>query len=295
MTVVQTLNRPPAPDWLRARIYAGDLLIVRGTRATARLVAFFDTELRTAFACAAPAEAQFSMAPGEWHGLAARLRTAYRRDRRAAKLMRDLLADFGLDAARTAADALNLRAQPHDDDPGPDPRHTLGAHRDTWASNVYQQINWWLPIYPVTPGRTITFFPACWDRPIANDSADWDLVAIRAEVRAARREGRAPAIRNTPDPAETLDPSGSMPVVVEPGDVLIFSGAHLHASVPNASGATRFSLEMRSLDIQDAAAGLGAPNIDGAAPHTAWHWFRRLDTGERLPTTGPADADAGRS
>ncbi len=291
MTAIQTLSRPPAPDWLRARVYAGDLLIVRGTDPAAGLVDFFDHELRAAFACDAPTQAQFSMAPEDWHGVAARLRADYKRDRRAAQLMRDLLTAFGLDAGRTATDVPNLRAQPHDYSPGTDPRHTLGAHRDTWASNVYQQINWWLPIYPVTPGRTITFFPGRWDRPVANDSADWDLEAIRAEVLAARQEGREPDIRNTPDPREALDHHGSMPIVVEPGDVLIFSGAHLHASVPNASGATRFSLELRSIDVVDAQAGHGAPNIDGAAPHTAWRWFRRLDTGERLPEMGPTSVD----
>lgn len=292
MTAIQILNRPPEPEWLRTRIYAGDLLIVRGTAAAGRLVEFFDTELRAAFACDTPALAQFSMAAEDWQRLAARLRADYRRDRRAAELMRDLLTGFGLETARTAVDVFNLRAQPHDDAPGPDARHTLGVHRDTWASNVYQQINWWLPVYPITPGRTIAFFPAFWDQPIANDSADWDLEAIRTEVRAARHEGRDPVIRNTPDPIETLDPSGAMPVVVEPGDVLIFSGAHLHASVPNASGASRFSIEMRSVDVDDAAAGRGAPNVDGAAPYTAWHWFRRLDTGDRLPATGPVAGDA---
>lgn len=292
MTAIQTLSRPPAPDWLRTRVYAGDLLIVRGVDAAARLVEFFDTELRTAFACDAPPEAQSSMVPADWQGLAARLRAGYKRDPRAAELMRAMLVDFGLGPARTASDALNLRIQPHDDSPGRDERHTLGAHRDTWASNVYQQINWWLPVYPVTPGRTIGFFPGYWERAIANDSADWDLDAIRAEVRSARSEGRLPVIRNTPDPTGPLDDGGLIPVVVEPGDVLIFSGAHLHASVPNASGVTRFSLEIRSFDLADAVAGAGAPNIDGSAPHTAWHWFRRLDTGDRLPATGPAAGDA---
>jgi hypothetical protein len=292
MTAIQTLSRPPEPDWLRDRVYAGDLLIVRGIAVVERLVAFFDRELRAAFETDSPAEAQFAMDPGAWQDLAARLRSHYRQDPRAGALMRELLTRFGLEAGCTAVDVLNLRSQPHDDSPGPDPRHTLGAHRDTWASNVYQQINWWLPIYPITPGRTITFFPAFWERPIANDSAGWDLEAIRAEVRSAREAGRVPDIRNTPDPTEALDPAGSMPVVVEPGDVLIFSGAHLHASVPNASGATRFSLELRSVDIRDAVRGRAAPNIDGQAPHTAWHWFRRLDTGERLPRSGPSADDA---
>ncbi len=282
MSALQFLASTPLPDRLRRRIYAGDLLVVRNVQAMHDLVGYFRDVLCAAFESGDPARAQFPLGRGEWDRRAADLRARYKRDGEARKLMTALFRDFGFDAGRTAADVVNLRCQPHDEDPVPDPRHTLGAHRDTWGSNVYQQINWWAPIFPVTPERTIAFFPAWWDRPVANDSADWDLDAIRAEIRAAREAGREPACRNVPEPLEPLDRAEWLPVVIEPGDVLVFSGAHLHASVPNRSGASRYSLELRSMDIRDAAAGIGAPNVDGAAPRVAWHWFRRLDDGRRV-------------
>lgn len=287
MSALQFLASTPPPDWLRRRIYGGDLLVVRNVPAMHELAGHFQEVLGAAFESVDPVHAQFSLGRDEWNRRAAELRQRYRHDARARELMTALFAAFGFDPRRTAADVVNLRCQPHDDEPVPDPRHTLGAHRDTWGSNVYQQINWWAPVFPVTPERTIALFPAWWDRPVANDSADWDLDAIRAEIRAAREAGRQPEYRNVPEPLEPLDRADWLPVVIEPGDVLVFSGAHLHASVPNASGSARYSLEFRSMDLHDAAKGVGAPNIDGAAPVVAWHWFRRLDDGARVEAPEP--------
>lgn len=290
MSAIELLAGTPPPDWLRHRIYAGDLLVVRNVQAMHDLVGYFRDVLCAAFESGDPVHAQFPLGREEWDRRAAGLRAQYKRDGEARELMAALFRAFGFDPERTAADVVNLRCQPHDENPVTDPRHTLAAHRDTWGSNVYQQINWWAPVFPVTPERTIAFFPAWWDRPVANDSADWDLDAIRAEIRAARESGREPACRNVPEPLEPLDRGDWLPLVIEPGDVLVFSGAHLHASVPNSSGAARFSLELRSMDIRDAAGGIGAPNVDGAAPRVAWHWFRRLDDGRRVEMAEPEAA-----
>jgi len=291
MTAFQVLAQPPDPQWLRTRVYGGDILVVRGGPPARRLVDHFAAILRSAFESQDPPRAQFTLERDTWMTRVGELRSFCKRDAQARELMAGLFAHFGLEAERTAADVLNLRCQPHEPEPGPDPRHTLGAHRDTWASNVYQQINWWMPVFPIDAERTIRFLPYYWLRPIANDSAEWDLEQVREEVRAARREGRAPRIRNVPEPTATPDLAHTVPVVVEPGDVLLFSGAHLHASVPNASGLSRFSIEMRSADTVDAGRGIGAPNVDGRAPWVAWHWFRRLDSGAPM---SDADAPAGR-
>ena len=63
-----------------------------------------------------------------------------------------------------------------------------------------------------------------------------------------------------------------------PGDVLLFSGAHLHSSVLNVTGKTRFSTEMRIVDAADFARGEGAPNVDGRAPCRPTEWFRGMET-----------------
>ena len=67
-----------------------------------------------------------------------------------------------------------------------------------------------------------------------------------------------------------------LPVVIEPGDLLCFSGAHLHASRPNRTGRTRLSIDTRIFERNDARAGRGAVNVDGRAPRVAWDWFRCL-------------------
>lgn len=286
MPSIEFLHRPPPPDWIRQRIYAGDLLVITGLPAMRELVDYCHGLLIATFETEDPIHAQFELGRDEWDRRARALRARCKRDSGARARMAALFAQCGLDPARTAADVVNLRCQPHDDIAGPDPRHTLAAHRDTWASNVYQQINWWAPICPITHERTLAFFPGYWDRPIANDSADWDLDRIRAEIAAARAQGRDPVFPNVPEPGESIARADWQPVVIAPGDVLLFSGAHLHASVPNASGAARYSLELRSVDEYDAAARIGAPNRDGRAPRVAWHWFRRLADGTRLQAPG---------
>ena len=71
-------------------------------------------------------------------------------------------------------------------------------------------------------------------------------------------------------------------MVIEPGDLLCFSGAHLHASVPNTSGETRVSVELRTVSRDDLARGRGAPDLDGRAPATPLYWFRSMVDGEPL-------------
>jgi hypothetical protein len=157
---------------------------------------------------------------------------------------------------------------------------TLGVHRDTWASNVYAQTNWWTPIRPLSEERTIAIYPGYWEQPIANSSADWDLEVVRAQ---ARGELRSPCMPLAPEPSERVDRSSELRIVPEPGDLLCFSGAHLHASIPNTSRETRFSVEVRTLLLDDILARRAAPNLDGKAPHVPIEWFRRITDGAPLP------------
>lgn len=52
---------------------------------------------------------------------------------------------------------------------------TLPIHRDTWASNIMQQLNWWGPIIPVTEDRTLLLYPHFFDVPVPNTSERWDF------------------------------------------------------------------------------------------------------------------------
>ena len=74
-------------------------------------------------------------------------------------------------------------------------------------------------------------------------------------------------------------------MVVEPGELLCFSAAHLHAGVPNHTGRARFSIETRTVSRHDLLAGRAAPNVDGMGTTPRTRWFRGVLDGAplRLP------------
>ncbi len=276
MVPVTVVTAPPA-DW-RAKVFAGALLIVCQADPLAPFRRYVEGLLADAFAPAAPQDAQGQLARADFMTRIDTLRAQFRTDQRACDLLLPALEHLGLDSANTFWDRLNVRVLPAGAEPQQHADLALGAHRDTWASNVYAQVNWWLPLYPVTAERAIAFYPRHWDTPLPNGSADWDLDQLRRQ----RREGGVATVPLVPAPMRPLDPSDALAVVIQPGDLLLFSGAHLHATVPNTSGLPRFSVEVRTVSLADVRAGRGAPNIDGDAPKAQWQWFRRVDDGTSL-------------
>jgi hypothetical protein len=214
------------------------------------------------------------------------LQREVRTDPRLKGLFRAALEHVGVDPARSYWDSIFLRVVPPIE-PGAERQiGRIGFHRDTWSSNVLQQTNWWATIRPLSADRTIAFYPDYWSRPIENTSADWNL----DEIRALRRSGeRDEDIAIVPEPSEPVDTSSELRIVIEPGDLLCFSGAHLHASVPNVSEGTRVSVELRTVSLDDFVRDRGAPNLDGRAPSVPLEWFRSIADGSSLSAlAGPS-------
>ncbi len=58
----------------------------------------------------------------------------------------------------------------------------------------------------------------------------------------------------------------------------MFSAAQLHSSVPNVSGKTRFSIDFRTVHLDDVIAKRGAPNADAECTGTTMRdYFRGSD------------------
>ena len=236
--------------------------------------AYADALIREAFETEDPVRAQFELGRDEYLSKVEALQKRFRKDDAAKELFLAALGHVGVDLRRTFWDWLYLRVSPHGEEYSSRRTAGLGFHRDTWSSNVYAQTNWWAPIYPISAGRTMAFYGEYWGKPLKNTSAQWDL----EEIRAGRVD--APVV---PEPTETVRTASELRPVIEPGDLLCFSGAHLHASVPNTTGVARFSVEVRTVDAGDAADGRGAPNVDGEAPRVASGWFRHVEDGTPLP------------
>ena len=258
----------------RDRVHRGELLVFRGLPAMAGLVARAGAMAEAAFAPHPPPLAQSSFAPEEFLARAAVLRRSFMRDPESRVALRAVIESLGLAPASTYADRLILRLQPSGDTHSGRRVRDLPPHRDTWGSNLMAQINLWGPVFPLDPGATMVIWPTLFARPVPNTSASWDLVRLRE---APGRHPLLPELRGSLD-----DGAPEVPIVIAPGDLLCFSGAHLHASRPNRTGRVRVSVDTRTLDLTDLEAGRGAVNVDGRAPHVAREWFHRMSDGAGL-------------
>lgn len=137
-------------------------------------------------------------------------------------------------------------------------RSTTQVHRDTWGTGIQTQINWWAPIYPLASGRTMQFFPRYWREPLANTTAEWSFSEFLAHRKAAVQLGRAATYPSVPHATAKPDDTPHK-IRINCGEIIAFSAAHLHSSVPNRTALTRFSFEIRTIDP---AQKKGAPNCD---------------------------------
>jgi len=261
----------------RTAIYGGELLVYADIEPMHRLCRLTDELVRTILGVADPVRFQFELPPEQIATRLAALRREYRNNAEAKSLFVEALAHIGVDLTYTYWDQLQARVVMHDI------ASKLGVHRDTWGSNVYAQLNWWAPIYPITTDRGLAIYPTYWAQPLANDSADWDLHQIRAQRRAGAE------IALVPLPTEEISDQAEVRVAIEPGDLLCFSGAHLHCGVPNRTGLARFNIDTRTVDVRDFLTGRGAPNLDGAAPRIAQEWFRRVSDDAPLSNAAADD------
>jgi len=275
----------PSADAFHDRIYAGDILRFDGIPALTELVAFTRAFLEEALFPHAPTlihEELSHEAQVETFGATAR---EFGQLAEVKRLWQSVFESVGLDPMAIARDRLALRFQPHQPR-GPRLRRapstaTIAFHRDTWGTNLYAQTNWWSPIYPISAGRTMALYPTLWSRAVRNSSAAFDLAAVIARRRAGGRDAIT-SDEAIPHPLEDVQPALGNPVVIDPGTVIAFSGAHAHAGVGNETGVTRISLETRTICIADFRGGKGAPNLDGSAPWMALRLFRRVADGAKL-------------
>ncbi|MDJ0896313.1 MAG: hypothetical protein QNJ92_14310 [Alphaproteobacteria bacterium] len=285
--MVDILTLPPdAGRDALDRVHDGAILIFKDVPQMHALIRLTDARLRAAFGDNPPAAVR-NLAPDDAAETVDGLQKVYRKDPEIRAAFSGLLAALGCDPDDTHCDAFHLRCL------APGGGHTarqtrpLGAHRDSWASNIYAQRNWWAPLYPIVPERGLMILQRYWARPIANSSADWEFAKAKAARAADTGRGSgAAAYPMIPQPTEEVDTTDALRLAVEPGDVLSFSGAQLHASVPNETALARFSIETRTVSARDLREGRSAPNVDGAAKETQWAWFRRLT--DRAPLTPEA-------
>ncbi len=159
----------------------------------------------------------------------------------------------------------------------------LHPHRDTWFSAPPCQLNWWLPVFDIRKENTMAFHPKYWGQAVRNSSREYDYYKWNKESRREASKQIKVDTRKQPQAEEALELDSQLRIVCEAGGLVIFSGAQMHSTVRNTSGLTRFSIDFRTVHLDDVLARRGAPLIDSACTGTTLRDFLRGSDYARLP------------
>lgn len=266
MPAILTDPAIPAED-LRQRLYSGDLVILTKLRALDEFVGYMRTELTELFAPHDPEHVHEHIEPAEMAKILGVWKPRWIHAERSRDLVRAIIAEAGFEPEFTHYDVPKPRTS------FPTGHLTTGIafafpwHRDVWYSAPAQQINWWLPVFPVRETNAMSFDLANFARAVPNTSGDFDYYENNARrLNTAKSVGKEGQAR----PA-AIDHYASVDVtpLPAPGQVLLFSGAQLHTSIPNSSGLARYSVDFRTVDTRDLLAGRCAPLVDAYCTGTA--------------------------
>jgi hypothetical protein len=249
----------------RGKVFGGDILLYTRGAATAALADSAIALIRDAFLPHDPQTAYRDLAIEDFIGRAGPLKTRFTNDRRTKELVRTLLVEFGCDPQDTYFDVPRLRIVPASDYLASGVSYAYEAHRDIWYASPTAQVNWWMPVFDMTPDRAMSFYTAYWNNPLPNSSAAFDYGEWCAVGRQAAASQTENDTRKHPLPLSEVDPASELRIAGTKGDVILFSSSQLHSTVPNMSGITRFSIDFRTVALSDLDAGRGAPNIDSLA------------------------------
>jgi hypothetical protein len=285
--VDSTLN----DDARRECLYDGDLFVYSPRPSTQALVEFAAGMAEEAFGSLEPETAQYEMSVEAYAALLADLKPRFIHHPESKRLIVEMLIDLGCDPEKVHFDVPRMRTSTAQGYLTTGIAYAFHPHRDTWYSAPFCQLNWWLPIYPITADNGLAFHPRYWYTPVKNGSGVYNYAEWNATSRkiAASQIGTDTRVQPKPEEEVELDPQ--VRPLCEPGGIILFSGAQLHSSVPNTSSKTRFSIDLRTVHVDDAAAGIGAPNIDSACTGTTMGDYLRCSDLGHLPDTLIAEYD----
>jgi len=262
------LTDPPIPaEQIRQRLYSGDLVFLTRLRTLEEFVEYMRAELTALFEPHDPEHAHEHIGPAEMAKILGAWKPRWIHAERSRDLVRAIIAEAGFEPEFTHYDVPKPRTS------FPAGHLTTGIafafpwHRDVWYSAPAAQVNWWLPVFPVRETNAMSFDLASFAREVPNTSGDFDYYENNARrLKTANSAGKESQARPS-----AINHAAGVDVVPlpAPGEVLLFSGAQLHTSIPNSSGLARYSVDFRTVDVRDLTAGRGAPLVDAYCTGTA--------------------------
>jgi hypothetical protein len=270
-------------DVRRQRLYEGHFFVFPACGGSIALCEFARELIHDEFGSLDPLTAQYELPVEQYAAILSRLKPRFIHHPKSKTYIQQILTEHGCDLTDTYFDVPRMRTSTSDNYLTTGIAYAWHPHRDTWYSAPPSQLNWWLPIFDIDIDDGVAFHCRYWKEPVANDSNRYNYYKWNEEHRAGASQFIKADSRPLPRPVEPIDVDSQIRPILPVGGIIVFSAAQLHSSVQNTSGKTRFSIDFRTVHMQDVAARRGAVNIDSACTGTSLRDFLRGSDFSRLP------------
>ncbi len=266
----------------RSALYRGDIFVYSPSNATTRLCALAERLINEAFAPHDPRSIDRHLGMEECARILAALKPRFIHHPEGKRLLPEIICSVGGDADAVYFDVPRLRSAYPTTYLTSGIAYAFHPHRDTWYSAPLCQINWWLPIFEITPQNCMAFYPNYFHRAVRNNSEIYNYTEWNRRSRIEAAKHVKSDTREQPKPQEEIE-TDSIKIICPPAGLMLFSGAHLHETVPNTSGVARYSIDFRTVHGDDAVAHLGAANVDSRCTGTTMSDYLRCSDLGHLP------------
>lgn len=255
---------PMDEQGFRTQLYKGVLFHLPASPPSLNLVETCEKMLGQALGDQ-PRQAQFQLDDDSFYHRIGQVRKQLYTEPQLQKSVFEIMAHYRFDPHAHVIDPARLRVVRHLGHENPAAAPVYYTHRDTWYANPQAQITWWIPVHDVEFEETFEFYPEYFGRAVNNSSEifeyqewvrkDWNK-KIGWQSKKSDREARYPQL------TQEIEPKDVVRVKARRGELIIFAGAHLHRTIRQVTGQTRFSLDFRSVHCRDHLNGVGPINVD---------------------------------
>ncbi len=190
------------------------------------------------------------------------------------KIFKSFLNSLGFFDHQTFIDKITLRYTPPKETESIGLLKPLASHRDTWGSNILEQINWWFPIEDTSFENSIYIIENKFSSFVKNNSSDWDFMKFKKNSKK---------FLSSPISENKFEIKTENILKLKKGDLLCFSGHHLHGSFQGSRH--RINLETRTVSINDKNKFIIPDKKDNFAKKRKSKWFRNIYNKSLLSTT----------
>ncbi len=270
-------------DTRRSEIYSGAVFVYSPSQHALELCRVAQEMIEEAFHPFDPLRIHEHLSAEKCAEILAVLKPKFIHHPRSKSSIQALLTEAGCDMEKTYFDVPRLRTAFPGDYLKTGIAYAFHPHRDTWYSAPMCQINWWMPVYELNSENCMALHPHYFDRAIKNGSHQYNYQRWTQESRFNAAQHVKVDTRVQPHAEEPIELEPQIRMVCPVAGAYQFSAAQLHSTVPNTSNVTRYSIDFRTVHLDDVLGSKGAKNIDSACTGTTMGDYLRGTDFEHLP------------